>query len=229
MEYKKGRALLQAITKADFEILSISLRGSCSLEIITHSISAAMTLEIRLSRLQIMKSLLKKNVPAKELAGPLQQVVSEGGEVDIELVQLLLDYDAPVDSSDDQIESSVLTAVRRGDIRLLQLLCGASPRVETFSEAVPIAFDTVSTHEYSTVLSMMELLLSKGASGTPLHETLLAAASDDARLDIVRLLMEHGADPNYEAGLCFVMALMLKKFDLLKILCDGRLISIASC
>lgn len=229
VEYKKGRALLQAITKADFEILNILLRGSCSLEIITHSISAAMTLEIRLSRLQIMKSLLKKNVAAKELAGPLQQVVSEGEEVDIELVQLLLDYDAPVDSSDDQIESSVLTAVRRGDIRLLQLLCGASPRVETCSEAVPIAFDTLSTHGYSTVLSMMELLLSKGASGTPLHETLLPAASDDARLDIVRLLMKHGADPNYEAGLYFVMALILKKFDLLKILCDGRLISIESC
>ncbi|KEQ86976.1 hypothetical protein M438DRAFT_268254 [Aureobasidium pullulans EXF-150] len=229
VEYKKGRALLQAITKADFEILNILLRGSCSLEIITHSISAAMTLEYRLSRLQIMKALLKKNVPAKELAGPLQQVVSEGGEVDMELVQLLLDYDAPVDSSDDHIESGVLTAVRRGDICLLQLLCGASPRVETFSESVPIAFDTISAHGYSTVLSMMELLLSKGASGTPLHETLLAAASDDARLDIVRLLMKYGADPNYEAGLCFVMALMLKKFDLLKILCDGRQISIASC
>ncbi|THY80560.1 hypothetical protein D6C95_09455 [Aureobasidium pullulans] len=226
---KQHIRLVEQLIIHDFEILNILLRGSCSLEIITHSISAAMTLKIRLSRLQIMKALLKKNIPAKELAGPLQQVVSEGGEVDMELVQLLLDYDAPVDSSDDQIESSVLTAVRRGDICLLQLLCGASPRVETFSEAVPIAFDTVSTHGYSTVLSMMELLLSNGASGTPLHETLLAAASDDARLEIVRLLMEHGADPNYEAGLCFVMALMLKKFDLLKILCDGRLISIASC
>jgi hypothetical protein len=41
----------------------------------------------------------------------------------------------------------------------------------------------------------------------------------DTRLEIVRILIEHGADPNHENGTCFTAALKTMNLTLLKILC----------
>jgi hypothetical protein len=82
-----------------------------------------------------------------------------------------------------------------------------------------VAFGVIDTCGYDVALNMIKLLLQKGAAGLPTHQTLLAAAKQD-RLEIVRLLVEHGADANYSSGASFGVALTTLNFKLLQILCS---------
>jgi hypothetical protein len=89
------------------------------------------------------------------------------------------------------------------------------------SLAIPIAFGMIGTGGYEAALIMIKLLLQRGATGIPVHQTLLTAARQDHRLEIVRLLVEYGADANYATGAPFAVALETANFKLLEILCAG--------
>ncbi|CAD0097833.1 unnamed protein product [Aureobasidium mustum] len=219
VEYDRASAVRAAIIGAKFDILKILLRTEISSRAILGTISTAMDLASRHDRFQAMLALLKKGVAARRLAVHLRTLVADRGEVDLELIELLLRHKAPVDSVDSPGECCVSTTVRRGDVKLLRLLCDAGPCRESLSEAVVVAFNTITIHPYDVVKSMIEILLHKGACGTPLHETLLCAAHKDDQLHIVRLLLKNGAKANYKSGACFASAIKHGRSDLLKILC----------
>ena len=104
---------------------------------------------------------------------------------------------------------------------MLAMLCDAGPQDETLSKAIPVAFSAMHTCGYEVALNMMKLLLQTGAAGVPIHQTLLVAAKVDYRLDIVRLLVEYGAEANYAIGAPFNVALEAGNIKLLEILCRG--------
>jgi ankyrin repeat protein len=227
IEFKQASAIQAALENADLELLSILLRSKCSATILSATIPTAMVLKSRPIRLQAMKALIKKGVLPQELGVPLQRLVSEDGDVDSELIQLLLQHEAPVDGVGDDANNVVLVAARRGNLSILKMLCDARPRNKTLSKAVPVAFSVMDTCGYDVTLNMIKLLLQKGAAGLPNHQTLLAAAKRD-RLEIVRLLVEHGADANYSNGASFGVALTTLNFKLLQILCAKCPLSQAS-
>jgi ankyrin repeat protein len=215
IEFEQASAIQIALGNPDLELLGILLRSNCSAKILSTTIRTAMVLKSRPIRLQAMRALVKKGVLPQELGVPLQRLVSEDGDVDSELIQLLLQHEAPVDGVGDDANNVVLVAARRGNLSILKMLCDARPRNETLSKAVPVAFGVMDT---CVALNMIKLLLQKGAAGLPTHQTLLAAAKQD-RLEIVRLLVEHGADANYSSGASFGVALTTLNFKLLQILC----------
>jgi hypothetical protein len=219
IEFEQAAAIQTALENADLDILSILLRSKCSAKILSATIPTAMVLQPRPIRLQAMKALVKKGVTAQDLGVPLQTLVSEDGDVDSELIQLLLQHEAPVDGVGDDAKNAVLVAARRGNLSVLRMLCDAGPRNETLSKAVPAAFDMIPSCGYDVALDMIKLLLQNRAAGLPIHQTLLAAAKQDVRLDIVRLLVEHGADANYASGAPFAVALKTANFTLLQLLC----------
>ncbi|KAG9995254.1 hypothetical protein KCU78_g18033, partial [Aureobasidium melanogenum] len=219
VEYDHPSPIRAAIVAADFEILDILLRNKTSPEVISDITNTAMKLASRHDRFRAMETLLQKGVLASRLAVPLRTLVAEKGEVDLKLIKLLLRYKAPVDSVDSPGKGNVSIAAQRGDVELLKLLCDAGPRRENLSEAILIASKTITIHRYDVVKSMIEILLCRGACGTPLHETLLCAAKNDNQLHIVRLLIKNGAKADYNSGACFEVAIRRRKFDLLKILC----------
>jgi hypothetical protein len=219
IEFEQASAIQAALENADLDILSILLRGTCSAKILSVTIPTAMVLKPRPTRLQAMKALVKKGVLPQELSVPLQRLVSEDGDVDSELIQLLLQHEAPVDGVGDDANNVVLVAARRGNLSILRMLCDAGPRNEVLSKTVPVAFGVMDTCGYDVALAMIKLLLQNGAAGLPTHQTLLAAAKQDFRLNIVRLLVEHGADANYASGASFGIALNTSNFKLLQILC----------
>lgn len=220
-EFQQAYSVRIAIEKADFNMLSILLKGKCSREKMSTTILLALSMKSRSSRLEAVRSLLNVGVPPQELGSPLQFVVSEGGEVDLRLVQLLLVYNAPVDGLENDGNTSVSIATRRGNLDLLKTLCDADPKVDTLSRAIPLAFRTKDECGYDVALEMIKLLLQKGACGPPVHYTLLSAASQDPRLDIVGALVEYGADANHSDGACFAVAIKTRKSELLQILCLG--------
>jgi ankyrin repeat protein len=221
VEYNKASAILTAVLRADLDTLDILLQGEISPEVILGPIDAAMTLTSNSSRLQVMQALLKKGVPAWGLGIPLRIAVFAEASVDLELVQLLLYHKAPVDADDSHTEGSISSAARRGNVRLLEMLCDAGPRIKIVSEAVPVAFKAMTNCGNEVAQSMIKILLGKGARGTHLHETLLCAAEKDQALDIVRLLVKNGAKADYNSGACFALAIKSGASNLLKILCQN--------
>jgi ankyrin repeat protein len=210
VEFDRGAAIRTALEKSDIDAFDILLRHDCSREFLSAAIPEAMALVSRAKRLRAMGALTEKGADHDTLGMPLQGLVAEAGDTDMTLVRLLLRHRAPVDLSDDPERNPVLVAAKRGDVPLLRmLLCRAKPRPQqkTLSAAVPIAFSGIETAGYEVVLSMLTMLLQRGAIGQPIDETLAkAAALGDAGLDIVRVLLAHRADANSADGLSYVRA-----------------------
>ncbi|KAK5175288.1 uncharacterized protein LTR77_000426 [Saxophila tyrrhenica] len=219
LEFDRAAAVRAALEQANFDVLGMLLRKDCSPDILSAAIPAAMALGPGAQRLQAMRCLMEKGVSTQALGLPLQTVVFEAGAVDYDLVSVLLKHKAPIDGIGEHDNNGVLMATRRGDLHLLNLLCDAAPLARTLSEAVPLAFDGLHFHGKETVLEMITTLLNRGATGVPVNETLLDAIFHAQRLDIVRLLLTHGADANYMGGVSFLAA--LDNLELLGILCGS--------
>jgi ankyrin repeat protein len=163
IEFEQASAIQTALENADLDILSILLRSKCSAKILSATIPTAMVLKPRPIRLQAMKALVKKGVLPQKLGVPLQRLVSEDGDVDSELIQLLLQHEAPVDGVGDDANNVLLVAARRGNLSILRMLCDAGPRNETLSKAVHVAFGVMDTCGHDVALDMIKLLLARGA------------------------------------------------------------------
>ncbi|KAJ4323820.1 hypothetical protein N0V84_004166 [Fusarium piperis] len=221
VEYEQASAIQRALEAVDFDMLKALLQRKCSPDVLSATIPATMGILPRDSRLRAMTSILQKGVHSQALGVPLQQAVSEDGEIDSDLIRLFLEYHAPVDLSNTADGNPVLVAARRGNASVLQMLCTGGPRVETLSVAVPIAFKAMGAFGYDVALAMITLLLQKGANGKAIDQTLLEASAKDTRLDMVRVLVEHRANANYASGVAYTNAIERGNFELLEILCSA--------
>ncbi|KAM5380064.1 hypothetical protein ACJZ2D_003711 [Fusarium nematophilum] len=218
VEYNNAAAIRIAISAINVDTLNLLLRKDCSPEVLSSTVPVAMVAQPRSSRLQLMQALLDTGVFPQQLGIPLQNLVSEDGDLDSKLIQLLLASGAPVDLTDDLDRNPLLVAARRGDIPVLDMLCNAGPRATTLAAAVPIAFRTMDSLGYGVALDMVTMLMRRGAIGLPPNQTLLEAVTRDLRLDIVRVLLEHGADANFSSGRSFVVAIRARNSRLLGML-----------
>ncbi|KAF4961845.1 hypothetical protein FSARC_10031 [Fusarium sarcochroum] len=221
VEFGQAAAIYAALASADLEMLSILLQGDCAPAILSTTIPVAIKIPSRSSRMLVIRTLLEKGVESQALGSPLQGLVSEDGDIDAELVKLLLEHQAPLDQSEVLEYRPVLVATKRGDAAVLNMLCNANPLNETLAAALPIAFNGIETFGYDVALDMITLLLKQGASGPTVHKTLLGAMETDIRLDIVRVLVHHGADVNYSSGAAFVRAVETDNNTLLELLCSS--------
>ncbi|KAH9218802.1 hypothetical protein DL95DRAFT_434082 [Leptodontidium sp. 2 PMI_412] len=218
VEFKNACVIQTALRMKDLDVLETLLRNKCSAKLLSATIPTAMSLHPRHTRLQALKALVRKGILVQDLSKPLQTLVSEDGDVDSELIQFLLQNKAPIDGVGDNASNALLTAARKGALSTLVMLCNAKPQNETLSKAVPVAFNTIDSHGDDVALSMIRLLLRKGASGSPIHRTLLHAIEKDKH-DIARILLKHGADANHGGGGGFHIALAMKNLNLLRLLC----------
>jgi hypothetical protein len=221
VEYKSACAIRAALYNVDFKTLDILVRGSCSKITLSAAIPTAMGIKSRTYRHRAIEQLIMKGVLEQSLGVSLQSVMAEADEIDSALVALLLQHGAPVEGVGDDTMNAVLQAARTCHVEVLEMLCDAGPATETLSKAVPIAFAATDACGYDASLRTLQLLLERGATGTPVHETLLAAVTVDDRLDIVRVLIKHGADANFVNGAAFGVALEAVNMELLRILCMG--------
>ncbi|EMC99226.1 hypothetical protein BAUCODRAFT_573513 [Baudoinia panamericana UAMH 10762] len=219
VEHDRAAAIRSALRTVKLEILDVLLQQKCSSDVLLAAIPDAINIMPKRDRLNAVKALLQKGVPHQGLGFALQTLVSEEGDMDVDLIRVLLQYGAPVDGSSIGADSPVVVAARRGNLTVLRMLCKASPRCETLSEAVPIAYGAMAYCDEPVGLAMIRVLLENGASGAYVHQTLLAAVRHDHQLDSVRLLLEYGADANEAMGAPFAVALQNANFEMLQILC----------
>ncbi|KAF5626087.1 hypothetical protein F52700_8802 [Fusarium sp. NRRL 52700] len=219
VEAEEAAAIRAAIISADLYVLSSLLHGQCASAILSKLIPIAMEISPRTTRFGVMQCLVRKGVERQSLGTALMQLIPEEGDIDSELVKLLIDNGAPLDSTLDPDTSPLVKVVTKGDVTVLNILCSAKPTPEALAAALPFAFNTVATLGYDNTLELMTLLLKQGASGPPVNETLLKAITLDVPVNFVQLLTEHGADVNYSSGQAFVMAIEMDKPSLLELLC----------
>ncbi|KAK4228270.1 hypothetical protein QBC38DRAFT_454496 [Podospora fimiseda] len=153
----------------------------------------------------------------------LHQVVAEAGDIDSELVHLLLQHNTTLnlDELADPHDHVVFKAAEKCDMAVLNMLCDAGAQGMALSKAVPIVFNAREACGYSLALQIMKLLLERGATGGPVDHTLLVAVKEDHTMQIVRLLLEHGADANHADGAAFSIALESQNIELLEIICKS--------
>ncbi|KAI1746213.1 hypothetical protein F4680DRAFT_13424 [Xylaria scruposa] len=219
VEYDAACAIKAAVSNADSIILDILLQGSCSPNALSSALPIAMRTQPRPTRHYIVSALVSKGVLEQELGISLQALVAETGDIDLDLVRLLVEHGALVEGVGNDTSNALLQVARRCNPAALKLLCSAKPELKTFSKAVPIAFEARDTCGHDAMLETLRLLLKHGANGTPVHQTLLAAVKEGHRQDVVGLLLKHGADANFHDGAPFDLALKAANLSLLELLC----------
>ncbi|KAH6953411.1 hypothetical protein DER45DRAFT_379959 [Fusarium avenaceum] len=220
IETGDGAVIHAALTSNDLDMLNLLLKAECSPAILSTAIPRAMTILPKSTRLSAMRALVAKGVESSALGTALQKLMCEDSIIDYELVKLLLNHGAPLGHTTDIEDSPIVQATTRGDVLVLKLLLDASPDHESLAAALSIAYNSIETLGNEVGLEMMALLLEKGASGPPVHQILLKATAD-SKVDIVRLLVDHGADVNYSSGEAFAQAAKMENVALLELLCSS--------
>ncbi|KAL2071660.1 hypothetical protein VTL71DRAFT_12895 [Oculimacula yallundae] len=222
-EFDNISAIQTSLKMKYLDILETLLRANCSATQLSAAIPTAMSLQPRRIRFQAFTALVRKGILAYELGRPLQTLASEAGEVDCELIQLLLEWKAPIDGVGEENDNALLAVTRRGSLPMLKMLCREKPQQETSAKAVEVAIDTIDVHGPDLVLAMIEILLSNKISDMPIHHSLLHSSLNKAtkgnRLAIVRVLLRCGADANYGGGHCLLTALVMQNLELLRLMC----------
>ncbi|KAF4823947.1 Ankyrin repeat and KH domain-containing protein 1 [Colletotrichum tropicale] len=121
-----------------------------------------------------------------------------GGNTDI--VQHLLDHDADVNATGKSLASPLVSAVTKGHADVVQLLLDSGVDVTALNSA---GCALIAAAQYSRIL-IAKLLLEQGANVQCRHRGLedtyhlnpLIIASGKGDLEAMKLLLEHGADPN---------------------------------
>lgn len=217
VEFEGASAVKAALEHPDFEILDTLLKYKCSPKTLSKVIPTAMKLVSRPVRMKAMQALMEKGMETSALGVALRELVSR--EIDADLIQLLLKHKAPVDGISDPKSNPVLVIAWRGHLQALRMLCDAGPLKQTLDAAVPIAFRALPRVDYDVVADSIKLLIEKGANGSMLDRTLRDAALTDVRLDIVRILLDGGANADFEDGAAFVRAIHSGNLRLLEMLC----------
>ncbi|KAF7512128.1 hypothetical protein GJ744_002290 [Endocarpon pusillum] len=225
LDYDNARSVGLLLKSCNLDLLEDVLKGSSSPAVLCKVLPGAMSIRCKRKRRQAVSLLLSKGVNGRELDIALQQAVGEAPEIrDRFLIDSLMEHKASVNFVDEN-GNCIHMATKHGDLALLQQLCSAGDLlVEVASSAVPLAFASMATNNFSVILQMVSLLLEKGAHGAPVAETLIEAVRHSHGLHIVALLLRKGADVNYLNGKAIEEALKLKDVAVLMLLCqEGQL------
>lgn len=116
---------------------------------------------------------------------------------DLESIQRLLEKGVSPDAMDPTNDTPLMTAVREGQIEAARLLLERGAWVDSVD--VDDRFSTLTLAVVRNDAPMVRLLLSHGAQTQVLDEygfTPLGRAVEGGRVEIVRMLVDHGANPH---------------------------------
>ena len=165
-----------------------------------------------LGKLEMVRLLLdhgaEANVEAKEGLKLLHAVALgsfESQEDGVRIAELLLKHGAEVDAQSEDHWTPLHVACRHGKLEMVRLLLdhGAEVNAETVDGEKPLRFLSYGNYRsQEDGVRVAHLLLERGADINTRcndHSTLLHAASYSGNVEIARLLLDHGADPEANA------------------------------
>ncbi|KAK4660939.1 hypothetical protein QC762_123420 [Podospora pseudocomata] len=193
-----GDALLTAIKKENPEIVQLVLDKSSTVysqQVLQDGLVDALLVANKTKRVAICKALLVKGVKGQIVSDALLSAASDG---DIELGRVLSDYGASADHRDGQ---AIVEACGAGAKDVMEMLLrgqGGQVGEQTLIKGFLAASQVVDLKRREDVF---RILLQKGVKGEVVDAQLVSAAKfgDDGE-GLVRLLLQHGASVDYNAG-----------------------------
>ncbi|KAK0712198.1 hypothetical protein B0T21DRAFT_297726 [Apiosordaria backusii] len=193
-----GDALITAIKKENVEIVQLVLDKSSTVysqQVLQDAFVDALLVTSKIKRVAICKALLVKGVKGQTISDALLSAASDG---DIELGRVLTDYGASADHRDGQAIVGACGAGSKDVVKMLLRGQGGQVGEQTLVKAFQAASQVADLKRREDVF---RILLDKGVKGEAVDAQLVSAAKfgDDGE-GLVRLLLEHGASVDYNAG-----------------------------
>ncbi|KAK2723984.1 hypothetical protein QYM36_002353 [Artemia franciscana] len=209
-----GQTLLHhAVWEGKADLCNLLIKSGAELDATNFHGETPLGTAIKTSNLDLVKLLLK--LGANPNCGECLHLAVEKGRTD--LCELLIDFGAKLDATNVYGETPLEPAIRTSNLDLVKLLLkrGANPNCrECLHHAV-----------WEGKADVCKLLIQSGAEldATNVYgETPLGTAIRTSNLDLVKLLLKHGANPN--CGECFGfapplhMAIINNNLELVKLL-----------
>ncbi|KAH7257930.1 ankyrin repeat-containing protein [Fusarium tricinctum] len=219
--YKSAAAINIALTLPDVEMIHILLTDDITPECLSPTLEVAMNIEDRTVRQLAIQMLAKKGVTESALCNQLAQLILSPNP-DLDLIGVIAGYSIST-HSDGSIRDAFHLAMRQANLEILELFCTKDlcPDTAPLSEAMPLALLHIAEDGGNVTFEILSLLLQRCSHSKHMDETLIIAAGLDGPRahDILRLLVKHGADANYELGKAYTTA--LTRYSMLEILCQG--------
>ncbi|CAK7225041.1 hypothetical protein SCUCBS95973_005726 [Sporothrix curviconia] len=192
-----GSAVFSAVKSQKPELVAALLTAKqFAVPVLNAALSEAMQISEKTTRQEICVQLMRDGAAGPAVSDAL---LAAAADADLGLGSILLENGASADHNDGQ---AVVTACRSGASDVLGMLLmshSAPPKAETLSRGFEGAgkLDDLKARE-----AVFRLLLEQGGvAGDVVNKELVAAAGyGDDGLDLVRLLLAHGADADYNKG-----------------------------
>jgi hypothetical protein len=217
LDTDNAKALKAAVSKRDLSKLRKLLDGrsapgpaSTVLPLVRQRFSAS-------ERLQATGLLLSAGATGPEVNDALLQAVADTSE-SLELIDELLRHNASVNHEGGRC---LRLAVEQQNIKVLQLLCRASPSIGHVSSTLPFTLNPDGKQKEKSV-QMIGLLLNSGATGEPLARTLILAVDGGIQnLGIINTLVKQGANANYDNVSALIRSIDLHEDLVLKAILES--------
>jgi ankyrin repeat protein len=195
-ESRDGEALLSAVKQERPEIVELLLRSSnaYTAEALNPAFLEATNFKDKQKRLPTCKLLLEAGADGSVVSDGLLAAAAEG---DLELGGVLVGHGASVEHKEGQ---AIVEACRSGAAQVLQMLLASGVEVKktTLARGFQAATEVGDLKKRADVF---RLLLEKGVNDDVINAQLVSSARfGDDGTPLVRLLLEFGADVNYNSG-----------------------------
>ncbi|KDN67062.1 hypothetical protein CSUB01_10086 [Colletotrichum sublineola] len=186
-----GEALVSAVKKERPDIVELVLQQKHPLPVLNDAFAEAALLNNREARAAICEILLHHGASGSVLSDALLAAAADG---DLVLGNLLVSNGAKID------EEAIVEACRSGAADVLNMLLSGSttPKKSTIERGFQAATEVGNL---KTRAAILEPLLVFGVDGEALHAQLASSVRfGEEGDDLVKILLEAGADPNYNKG-----------------------------
>jgi ankyrin repeat protein len=217
IDYENSRVVRIVLRRNNLDLLQLLLHGRSTSQILAKALPDAIHVTEKEKRRRAILMLLDKGAKGPEMNIALLQAVTSSTLRDLEVVKALLQQGASVNHV-DRNGNCIKVAVDKGDLELLSIFCDHNPSDRILSAAIRVAFDSMGRIPQSDVLRIMDLLMSKGARGPEIAQTLVEIVRGND-IEILNLLLRRGADVNQQGGLVIEEALKTTSVAALEEIC----------
>ncbi|KAM0618129.1 hypothetical protein ACHAP0_000788 [Verticillium nonalfalfae] len=185
-----GEALVAAIRRERPDIVELVLQRKHTTTILNSAFTEATKCQKKDTRALLCTLLLKHGASGNAVSEALQAAATDG---DIVLGNILINHGVGVD------DQAIIEACRSGAADVLaMLLTGREPSRATLEQGFQAATEVGDLRKRAAVL---EPLLTRGVGGDALNAQLVSAVRFGGEgEELVRILLQAGADPNYYNG-----------------------------
>ena len=205
IDYSEGLAIKRAVSvPLDINLLRILVEGNEASRILPSLIPLAMAhpQDVRLPLLQLI---LEKSVHVSQIDAALVDAVLEGPPSQ-KTIDILLHHNASVDFENAK---AIKQASSAGNSSILQSLLDKNPNPEHLTEALRHAMQAPATQtspKNAPRLACVKLVTCAGVANPDAVDQALVQAVREQDHDLVKHLIDNGADPNFDNGTSVIIA-----------------------